>query len=178
MDDITLLLQAGKTGALDAAYVALLDELRQAARRQLRQGRGSLCTTALVHEAWLKLNRANAVDASSRRHFVFLAAQAMRQIVVDEARARCAAKRGNGITLQELVDDLPEQDGMSAIDLIAVDRALDALEQVEPRLCRVVEMRYFGGYVDHEIADALQVTERTVGRDWRKARAYLLAQLA
>lgn len=170
-------LEHGDPAALSAAYEALYEDLRRAAHHQLRQRRGTLCTTVLVNESWLKLQRAQGLGAESRAHFLNLAAQAMRQIVVDHARARMAGRRGGGVTVQELVEDIPEDPGLGIVDLLALDAALDRLAAIDGRLAKLVEMRYFGGYAEAEIAQACGITERTVQRDWRRARAWLLAAL-
>ena len=136
-----------------------------------------LDTTALVHEAWLRLACAQGTDFPDRRHFLAYAAQAMRSVVIDLVRARQADRRGGGLahlTLDTAIaDQLPQGDA----DLLRVHEALDELAQVEPRLAQVVEMRYFAGLREQEIAEALNITERTVQRDWQKARLFLSMSL-
>jgi RNA polymerase sigma factor (TIGR02999 family) len=153
-------------------------ELRALAHRKLAdRGRaGSLNTTALVHEAYLKLAGSAGPEWRDRSHFFALASRVMRQILVDRARARATLKRGAGgraVTFdeQELAAD---QQAHSMLDL---DDALARLSAVAPRLVQVVECRFFGGMTDAEIADVLGVTERTVRRDWDKARLLLRSAL-
>lgn len=175
---VTLLLaqaRAGEAGAFDRAFELIHEQLRMLAHRQLRKRAalrdGMLCTTALVNETWLKLVRAGA-SASDREHFLALSARAMRMIVVDEARRVLSAKRG-GDQLRVTLDDRHEAPAHGADDLIALDAAMQRLAEADPRLAQVVEWRYFAGMSEAEIASALEVTERTVRRDWRKARAFL-----
>lgn len=172
--------RAGDRAALDRLFAELRAELRLVARRQrarLDPGE-TLCTTALVNELWMKLRRAPPNRIADREHFLAISAQAMREIVVDHARARQAEKRGSGIANVDL--DAPEAQRIEAIDdsaqVLAVDRAVRRLEAIDPRLAQVVVWRYFAGLEESEIAAALDVTERTVRRDWVKART-LLADL-
>jgi RNA polymerase sigma factor (TIGR02999 family) len=147
--------------------------LRALAHRQLRKSGGhTLNTTALVHEAWLKLEKGGA-DPASHTHFVSVAAIAMRQIVIDHARRRGAQKRG--ADLRSTLDDVGQESGVE--ELLAIDAVLTRLAALDERLARVVEWRFFGGLDEREIADALEVDVRTVRRDWRKARAFILSEL-
>ena len=183
MSDITQLLQAARLGdraAADQVVAQLYAELQRIARRQVRRA-GELTlldTTALVHEAWLRLSGTDGKDFPDRRHFLAYAAQAMRSVVIDLVRARQAERRGGGqehLTLNTAIAELtPQGDD----DVLRVHEALDELAQLEPRLAQVVEMRYFGGLLEQEIAEALGVTERTVQRDWQKARLFLSMSLA
>jgi RNA polymerase sigma factor (TIGR02999 family) len=183
MSDITQLLQAARLGdraAADQVVAQLYAELQRIARRQVRRA-GELTmldTTALVHEAWLRLSGNEGKDFPDRRHFLAYAAQAMRSVVIDLVRARQAERRGGGqehLTLNTAIAELtPQGDD----DVLRVHEALDELAQLEPRLAQVVEMRYFGGLLEQEIAEALGVTERTVQRDWQKARLFLSMSLA
>lgn len=137
-----------------------------------------LDTTALVHEAWLRLAGAHGrQDFPDRRHFLAYAARVMRNVVIDLVRARQAQRRGGDqqrLTLNTAVAELlPQSDD----DILRVHEALDELAEMEPRLAQVVEMRYFGGLLETEIAAALGVTERTVQRDWQKARLFLAMSL-
>lgn len=156
-------------------------DLRRVARRErLRLGAGhTLCTTAVVNETWLKLR--HAPGWSDSQHFMRMAAMAIRQVLVNDARARSSQKRKHGQAAQAL-HDLSERDepstGEDDIDLLALDEALIQLEQLSARQAQVVECRYFAGYSEGETAQALGVTERTVRRDWIKARAWLYQQLA
>lgn len=160
--------------------VAFHDDLRAVARRErYRLGAGhTLCTTAVVNEAWLKLRHARGWHDNA--HFMRMAAMAMRQVLVNEARARSALKRGDGRGTVSL-DAVPEGDepmiGGPDPDLIALDEALARLDQLSPRQAQVVECRYFAGFSEAETALALGVDERTVRRDWSKARAWLHQQL-
>lgn len=172
---------ADRDAAFEQLFPLVYAELKRAAEflLQREQVGHTLQPTALVHEAFLKLAGGAVPAVNDRAHFVGVAARAMRQILVDHARRRTAAKRGAGdrfITLGEEVH--AEAPGADADTLLALDEALKALAELEPRLARVVELRYFGGLSETEIAAALDVTTRTVQRDWAKARAWLHAQLA
>jgi RNA polymerase sigma factor (TIGR02999 family) len=176
--EVTRLLEAAVAGdgeALDRLVPLVYEDLRRVARRQLdREGGGhTLQTTALIHEAYLKLAGGGAVSASSRAHFLAIAARAMRQVLVDYARRRKAAKRGGGVISVTLGDE-PQPADASAEDLLALD---EALEQLDPRQRQVIECRFFGGMEENDIAAALGVSERTVRRDWVKARAWLYKAL-
>lgn len=184
MDDITQLLQAARRGDHDAAdqvVSSLYADLQRLARRQVRDA-GHLTlldTTALVHEAWLRLaNSQGGAEFPDRRHFLAYAAQAMRSVVVDLVRARQAERRGGGqadVTLDTVMTDQLSRDDAH---ILRVHEALNELAQLEPRLAQVVEMRYFAGLQEQEIAQALGVTERTVQRDWQKARVFLSLSLS
>lgn len=180
MESVTVLLdraRAGDHAAADRAYALVYDQLRAIARRQQR-GRGdrTLCTTALVNETWLKLAQSDVL-ARDREHFLAIAARAMRMIVIDQARRRQADKRGGGLLRVTLGTELAT-DAQGAEDLLALDAALARLAEADARLAQVVEWRYFGGLTEEEIATLLGVTDRTVRRDWRKARAFLSLQMA
>ncbi|MBA3893402.1 MAG: sigma-70 family RNA polymerase sigma factor [Gemmatimonadales bacterium] len=176
--DVTRLLEAAEAGdrdALERLVPLVYEDLRRVAHRQLdREGGGhTLQTTALIHEAYLKLAAGGSVSATSRAHFLAIAARAMRQVLVDYARRRKAAQRGGGVISVTLGDE-PQPADASAEDLLALD---DALEQLEPRQRQVIECRFFGGMEEHDIAAVLGVSERTVRRDWVKARAWLYKSL-
>jgi|RhiMetdeSRZDD1v2_1073273.scaffolds.fasta_scaffold02118_12 RNA polymerase sigma factor (TIGR02999 family) len=172
--EVTRWLQAardGEPGALDRLVPLIYDDLRLLARRQLGREYGdrTLNPTALVHEAYLKLG-AGAKVAADRAHFLAIAARAMRQVLVDRARDRKAVKRGGGAWERTTLTDGAwvgefDPDGMLALD--------EGLARLEPRQRQVVECRFFGGMEEQEIAEALGVSERTVHRDWVKARAWL-----
>lgn len=170
---------AGPRGSLDAFAPRLYEELRTIAHRQLRSEREghSLCTTALVHEAYLKLARLDRMEWQNRAQFCAEAARAMRRILVDYAVRRRAAKRGGGQVQVELQDSLALTDSQ-ADELLALHEALDAFEQEWPRQARVVECRFFAGMTIPEMAEALGVAEATVSRDWQLARAWLNRALA
>lgn len=180
-ESVTLLLSRSRTGDDDAGnrvYALIYDRLRAAAHQQLRRrgGRQTLCTTVLVNEAWLKLAGAD-VDVRDREHYFALAALAMRRIVVDQARRAFAEKRGGHEIRVTLNEGMIQADGADA-EVLALDAALDRLAELDPRLAQVVEWRYFGGMSESEIATAMGLTERTVRRDWRKARAFLYSDMA
>lgn len=179
-DEVSGLLAAVRSGdeaARDRLFALVYKDLRVIAHRELARRRGAtLSTTALVHEAYLKLDRLGGWSPQDRGHFLALASRAMRQILVDAARARLADKRGGGATRLSLdaheiaVDDQAEE-------LLAVHAALEKLADSEPELARLVEWRFFGGYSVEEIAEARGVSGRTVKRDWRTARAFLYREL-
>jgi RNA polymerase sigma factor (TIGR02999 family) len=182
--DITVLLDAardGDRGALDRVLSTLYQELHGMARRQLagQQHGHTLDATALVHEAYLKLaGRGNgSAQFDDRAHFFAYAASAMRSVIVDYARQRLAQKRGGDL---HRVTELPEnlEGGFSLDeDMLGLDAALTRLSGVDPRLTQVVELRYFAGLSELEIAALLKRSERSVRRDWQKARMFLLASL-
>jgi len=175
--DVTRLLEAvrgGERDALDRLLPIVYEELRAVAGRQLGRERPdhTLHATALVHETYVKL-AGGGVDAVDRAHFLAIAARAMRQVLVDHARRRMAAKRGGDWAVTTL------SDGHNAVDfrpeeMLALDRAL---ERLEPRQRQVVEYRFFAGMAEAEIGAALEISERTVRRDWVKARAWLYREL-
>ena len=178
MGDITELLHQARTGdqsALDALFTELQPELRRLAHARLaRGGRHTLLeTTVLINECYLKLAGNGRLTIHDRTHFFAYAARAMRSIIVDFARERVRERRGGDaphVTLNtEVVQGLPAGDEQ----ILAIHESLDALAAREPRLAQVVEMRYFGGLTEQEIAVALDVTDRTVRRDWEKARLLL-----
>jgi RNA polymerase sigma factor (TIGR02999 family) len=179
--EITQWLGAARDGdraALDRVLGTLYDELHAMARRQLAgQQEQTLDATALVHEAYLKLIGSHGAQFGDRAHFFAYAATAMRSVVVDHVRQRLAQKRGGGL---ERVTSIPE-DGEGAIrldeELLALDSALDRLAAIDPRLAQVVELRYFGGLSELEIAALQDRSERSIRRDWQKARLFLLASL-
>jgi RNA polymerase sigma factor (TIGR02999 family) len=170
--------RAGEADALERLFPLVYDELRRTASRLLRGERPghTLQPTALVHEAYLKLVGAPAPDWQNRAHFMGVAARAMRQLLIDHARRRQAAKRGGGavpvrITNENLGIDVPLD------ELLALNDALDRLGTQHDRLRRVVELRFFAGLTEDEVAEALGVTARTAQRDWAKARAWLYKEL-
>jgi RNA polymerase sigma-70 factor (ECF subfamily) len=179
--EVTLLLRAWHAGDEDAyrrVSAILYDELRRQAARFVRrkQSGDPLQTTALVHEAFIRLANANQVDWQDRRHFLAVAARSMRRVLVDAARARQTAKRGAGVAYAPLGSDI-ETGGPSPVDLIALDRALERLAAFDPRKVQVVELRFFGGLTVEETAGVLDVASDTVARDWRMARSWLLREL-
>ena len=153
-------------------------KLRRVAHRELaRRRHGTLSTTALVHEAFLKLDRLAAWAPRDRGHLLALASRAMRQILVDAARGRIAGKRGSGAA-HLCVDDLEVGRSEPQVEVLAIHEALERLAAVEPELAQLVEWRFFGGFSVDEIAQTTGVSERTVKRDWRAARAFLFRELA
>jgi RNA polymerase sigma-70 factor (ECF subfamily) len=175
--DVTRLLEAwreGDAGAGDRLFALVYDDLRALARRQLARltpGQ-TLAPTALVHEAYLRFSDRSAPHAINRQHFFGIAARAMRHIVIDHVRRTCAKKRGGGVRVPLESGAIAAPDG-SALDLLALDEALAALERLDARQASVVELRFFAGLELAEIASALETSERTVKRDWQKARAFL-----
>lgn len=179
--ELTRLLIAWREGdgqAPGELFTVLYQELRALAHAQLRRRRRqqSLATTGLVHEAYLKLANQSHLDLRDRGHFMALAARAMRQIVVDHARRRAAVKRG-GDAVADVFDERKVAADVPTVDILALDEALSRLEGLEPRLTRIVEMRFFAGFSVEETAGALGLSERTVKRAWQKARAFLYAEL-
>jgi RNA polymerase sigma factor (TIGR02999 family) len=178
MTEITMLLQAVNSGdnhAVNRLVALLYDELRGLARSRMRRS-GELTlldTTALVHESYLRLQQTDTPAFADRHHFLGYAAKAMRTIVIDIARARQAERRGGAaqhVTLDTAIgDSVAREDD----EILRVHEALAELAEVDERLAKVVEMRYFGGLTEAEIAACLGVTERTVQRDWQKARLFL-----
>lgn len=177
-EPLTQLLREARDGdpeAANRAYSLVYDRLYRAARQQLYRGGGgaTLTPTVLVHEAWLKLAAAD-YEINDRAHFVALASRAMRQIVVDVARAALSEKRGSG-AVRVTLSEAPA--GESDLNVMRLEEALQGLDRLDARLSQVVQYRYFGGLSEVEIAQLLGVTERTVRRDWRKARAFLYTEL-
>ncbi len=181
--DLNVLLCAARSGdqaAAGQAFALLYDELRRLARARLRQHQTFtlLDTTALVHECYFKLVGVDALPTQDSHHFFTYASRVMRSVIVDFARARLAERRGGGA--EKLVLDTGLGDRLAAApetDVLRVHEALEVLAQADARLARVVEMRYFGGLGDADIAQILDTSERTVRRDWQKARLLLLEQL-
>ncbi|WIT13735.1 ECF-type sigma factor [Paucibacter sediminis] len=181
--EITTLLRAAQSGdarAADQAIALLYADLQRLARSRLRQS-GELTmldATGLVHESYLRLQQQQGkLDFADRNHFLAYAARVMHSVVVDLVRAREAERRGGGaehVTLNTAIAELPPQ---RDDEILRVHEALEELARLEPRLAQVVELRYFGGLLEAEIAAALGITERTVQRDWQKARLFLSLSL-
>jgi RNA polymerase sigma factor (TIGR02999 family) len=183
--DITGLLSdaaSGDEAASGQVWSALYSELRRLARIKLDRERPdhTLSPTALVHEAYLKLVDGAVASSANRHHFLAVAARAMRQILVDHARKRARIKRGDRRPLLQLDDgrDRPLDPDRDPDLVLAIDEALGRLAVERERMARVVELRFFGGLTPVETAEVLDVTRRTVERDWSLARAYLYRQLA
>jgi len=170
---------ADTPGARDRLFAAAYPELRKLARSRLYDGGRNtvLGTTALVHESYLRVARGGALKPDNRRAFFGYASQVMRSVIIDVVRERQAERRGGGQALLTLDTAVADQVPAGEAELLDVHEALQALAVAEPRLAKVAEMRYFGGYEEAEIADALGVTGRTVRRDWEKARLLLGAML-
>jgi RNA polymerase sigma factor (TIGR02999 family) len=181
-NQVTLLLQGWRNGdrkALDALLPLVYQELRRLAHFQLRNERPdhTLQSAALVHEVYLRLIGLNPPQWESRTHFFAIAAQLMRQILVDYARRHVAAKRGGGackLSLEEATVLSRQKD----VDVLSLDDALNALAIIDPRQSRVVELRYFAGLSLEEISEALEIAPATVQRDWTAARAWLHREIS
>jgi RNA polymerase sigma-70 factor (ECF subfamily) len=180
--EVTLLLQGWRSGdstALDALLPLVYKELRRLAHFQLQKERPehTLQSAALVHEAYLRLIGLKLPQWESRTHFFAIAAQLMRQILVDYARRHVAAKRGGGmckLSLEDATMVSPQKD----VDVISLDDALNALAKIDARQSRVVELRFFAGLSLREISEALEIAPATVQRDWTAARAWLYREIS
>jgi len=169
----------GNQSALDELYPLVYDELHRLARRYMSRERKdhTLQTTALINEAYVRMVDQKNVNWANRSHFFAISAQIMRRILIDHARRNAYAKRGGGaqqVSLEEVAALVPEQ----GRELMRLDEALKSLAERDPRRSQVVELRYFGGLNNEEIAGVLQVSENTVTRDWNMARAWLYQQLS
>ena len=169
---------AGDERALDTLTPLVYEELRRQAARYLRRERPghTLQTTALIHEAYLRLIDAKDVNWQSRAHFFAVAANLMRRILVEHARRRDAAKRG-GSHIRVQLDEAVATADEDGVDLLAIDQALDRLAAIDPQQARVVELRFFSGLSVEETAAALGVSPKTVKRDWSVARAWLRREI-
>ena len=168
----------GDKAALDALMPLVYRELRSVAAGRMRGERagGSLQTTALVHETYLRLVDLKRLAVDSRTHFFAIAARLMRQILVDQARRSKADKRGGGMTMVTLEAASPSSTP-NVVDVLALDEALEELASMEERLCRVVELKFFADLTIDETAEALEVSPATVERDWAAAKAWLYDRL-
>jgi len=169
--------QQGDSAAADALFSATYQQLRKLARARLRAGGRDavLDTTALVHESYLRLAEGQRMQLHDRLHFLRYAGRAMRSVIVDFARRQQAERRGGGALHVSANAEIPDLMAAGEEQILRVDEALEQLAKLDQRLAQVVEMRYFGGMTESEIAQALGIAERTVRRDWEKARL-LLAQ--
>jgi RNA polymerase sigma factor (TIGR02999 family) len=169
--------RSGNEQALDRLMPAVYGALRAIASRHLARERqdGTLATTALVHEAYVRLIDQHDVDWQNRAHFFAIAARVMRRIVVDEARRRRRVKRGSGVMAIQLdsAGELVSDGGLPLPDVLALDRALANLEAMDPEQGRLVELKFFGGLTVEEIAAVMNTSTRTVKREWSVARAWL-----
>jgi RNA polymerase sigma-70 factor (ECF subfamily) len=180
--EVTAILQEWSSGDRDAPERLMpfvYDELRRLARLFLSREREghTLQPTALVNEAFVRLVDQTRVDWQNRAHFYGIASSMMRRVLTDHARARATGKRG-GVAIRLSIDDVQVSVEERAASFVALDEALKTLEKMDERKCRVVEMRFFGGMSDEEIATVLGVTTRTVLRDWKKARLWLYRELS
>jgi RNA polymerase sigma-70 factor, ECF subfamily len=180
-DTLVRLLAAARQGDADAMNrlaPLVYDELRRIARRQMRHERPghTLQPTALANEAWARLMGSRRLDVQNRAHFMGVAANAMRQILVERARAHRAAKRG-GAAHQVTLDEGMLAGGVRPIEIEALDEALGRLEASSPELARIVELRFFGGLTVEETADQLDMSPATIKRRWTLAKAWLLREL-
>lgn len=179
--EITQILRAwneGDEGAKERLVPFVYDELKRQARVLMSRERAghTLQPTALVHEAFMRLKEQAGIDWQNRAHFYGIASRLMRQILVDHARLRATAKRGNS-PIHFSIEDVQLPADERAASLLDLDDALARLEREDEGQARIVEMRFFGGMSNREIADSLGVSERTVGREWDAARLWLLREL-
>jgi len=174
-EDLLAAMRQGDEQARDALFQAAYRDLHRLAHRRLQDGGRSvlLDTTALVHDSYLRLTRGGQLRAEDRQAFFAYAGRVMRSVIVDAVRERLADRRGGGQAPITLDTQVSAGLASGEDEILRVDEALDELEKAEPRLARMVEMRYFGGYTDEEIADAMNLTPRTVRRDWSKAKMLL-----
>lgn len=179
--NLTLLLkrmQRGDHAAAERAIALVYGELHRIASRELRSERPGhlLQTTALINEAYARLVGSEALDIRNRIHFLAVAGQQMRRILIDYARAGNAQKRGGG-TVTVGVDGIQLGSDPRGIDLLSLDEALEELHRIDPRAAKVIELRFFGGYTDQEVVKALGVSLATVRRDWEFARSWLFDRM-
>ena len=182
MNELTQLfaaVNAGDRGAIDRLMLVMYQELRQLAHRRLNASpRGNMLeTTGLVHESYLRFLNAGRLRVSDRAHFMAYSSRVMRSIIVDLSRAHRAERRGGGALQVTLNTQVAHEACTSDEHLIRINEVLEELSKAEPRLVQVVEMRYFGGLNEREIAEMLGLNERTVERDWQRARLLLSAAL-
>jgi len=181
LTELLQLAAQGERSALDQVFAVLYPELRKIAHARLRTqgGVAHLGTTALVHESFLRLIDSAQLQLTDRKHFFTYAAKTMRNIIIDFAREHLADRRGGGSKPLQLDNELDNRIGGEAGDttLVQINDSLLALEAVDPDLAQIVEMRYFAGYSEAEVAELLGTSTRTVRRQWKKARAVLLASM-
>ena len=180
--DVTHLLNEARSGdknALDRILPLVYDELRRVAARQLvkEKANHTLQPTALVHEAYMRLVDQHSVDWQNRAHFFSIAAEMMRRILINHAIEKRAQKRGAGETLISLeeLSGFPQSTG---VDLILLDETLKRLAEFDERQAKIIELRFFGGLTIEDAAEVLQISEATVKREWRSAKAWILAQIS
>ena len=172
-------IRRGESGAADELFSLLYPDLRQMAHARLRRsGHMTLLdTTGLVHEAYMRLFKAGTLDAGDRGQFMAYAARVMRSVVVDFVRRRAADRRGGGVVHVELDDSSATLADPREREVVRIDEALEELASIDERLVSVVEMRYFAGMTESQVAEALGLSRRSVTRDWEKARLFLAAAL-
>jgi RNA polymerase sigma factor (TIGR02999 family) len=180
-DEITRLLVAWRNGeseALNDLMPLVHRELKRIARNFMRRQRvgHTLQTTALVNEAFVRLVDSDKVNWQDRSHFFAMSAQLMRRVLVDAARRKNSGKRGGERIQVTLADEMKATES-DQVDVVAIDEALKRLAELNPRQCQIVELRYFGGLTEDEIAETLDISARTVRRDWNVARAWLFREL-
>ena len=181
MSDVTQLLKKAQDGnreALDELLPLVYDELRRVASHQLANERvnHTLQPTALVHEAYLRLINQHSVDWQNRLHFFSIAAEMMRRILVTHAVAKKTEKRGLGATLLS-IDEATSFPNKQDVDLVLLDEALSKLAEFDEQQSKIVELKFFGGLTNEEIAEVTGVSVRTIGREWRTAKAWLLGRM-
>lgn len=172
--------QNGDSGAVRLLFDAAYPDLRKIARSRLRRSsRGTLLdTTALVHESYMRFVKSGRLQIEDRVHFLGYAGQVMRSVIVDFARERYSKRRGGGQLALTLTNGMCADDGDAAAQILQIHEAVDGLAKHDPRMVRVVELRYFAGLTESEIAEVLGIGLRTVRRDWEKARLLLAEALA
>jgi RNA polymerase sigma-70 factor (ECF subfamily) len=181
VSEITQILQDWNNGHQEAKERLLpfvYDELRRQARSMMSRERSdhTLQPTALVHEAFIRISEQSGIDWKNRSHFYGIASRLMRQILVDHARMRSAGKRGSN-AIHFSLDDLQIPVGERAHSILSLDEVLNRLEKLDEQQAKIVEMRFFGGMKTQEIAETLNISERTVGREWQMARLWLYREL-
>ncbi len=178
ISELVARMQQGDQGAKDGLFAALYDELYRLARRYVADDspRDSLHATTLLHETFVRLRENHELEADGRSHFFRIAAQAMRFVLVDRARARTAQKRGEGKRPEALRDSIELPSG-HLVDVLTIDEALVELGRAKAVLARIVEMKLFGGFSEAEIASALGISLRTVERGWQTAKIWLADRL-
>jgi RNA polymerase sigma factor (TIGR02999 family) len=172
--------RGGEAGAVDELFGVLYPDLRQLAHSRLRRS-GQLTlldTTGLVHEAYLRLFQAGSLEAVDRSQFMAYAARVMRSVVVDFVRRRSADRRGGDVVHVDIDDQAAAVSDPREREVVRIDEALEELATIDERLVRVVEMRYFAGMTEEQVAEVLGLSRRSVARDWEKARLFLATVLA
>jgi len=172
-------IRRGEAGAADALFSLLYPDLRQMAHARLRRSGNLplLDTTGLVHEAYMRLFKAGTLEAGDRTQFMCYAARVMRSVVVDFVRRRAAERRGGDVVHVELEESAVAAADPREREVVRIDEALEELAAIDERLVRVVEMRYFAGMTEEQVAEALGLSRRSVTRDWEKARLFLAVAL-